>query len=216
MSRFHVSPGSLITGVIVSLGIVTAGLVFGPRGRDGSGGMADTGFRMNGKEYSTSLREPKAFLQEDEAGFNTLVRLHLNYDLAVPGARPETGLEISVNPEEVQVGEEMLFGSEGSADVTLSYYPNQLRYASRGVIMEFAPGEGDGGCLLFSEFDPQPGGRIRGELVRATLQGQALSIDSGEPVTLDGESENRVLKIAHLPFDATIGTDPSAQDPSVR
>jgi hypothetical protein len=137
-----------------------------------------------------------------EAGFSTSLRYTVLFPLRLPTAMNRPGLQITVDPQRVLLGEEMIFQPGSERGVWVEYYPKSGHQMSEGILLAFSSSHGEGSCTVrFDQIDSELGGRVAGKLVRATLYGFK---ESAESVGIIPLSEPRRLEIANFAFDVPL------------
>jgi hypothetical protein len=158
---------------------------------------------MDGAEYRSRLGDPVAYIDEQEAGFSTSCRYTVLYPLRLPSGINKPGLQITIDPQRVTLGQEITFAAgDTERGVRLEYVPQMGHQMSKGILLAFSSTYGEGSCAIrIDQMDSQLGGRITGKLLRASLYGYKENAHTGELIRLP---EPRKLELANFSFDVPL------------
>jgi len=166
------------------------------------------GMYFNGEENTSALDNPIGLIQEHEAGFSYSYSYSIIFPLkkAFSGPVPRPGVYIEFTPERINLGEETPFeaGSESAAFV--EYHPVTGHKVQEATLLVYSTRHGDGGGKIrLDVFEPRLGGRIKGTIIQATLNGYYEDMEKMEITELE---QPRKLELFNWSFDVILQRGP--------
>jgi hypothetical protein len=162
----------------------------------------DAPFRMslNGTTYQSGLSEPQAYLDEAEAGFGSSEVCTILFPLKALKNRPQPGLEISFDPDQVPIGEEFVPDFDGGRRwIRVVYYPLPSGVYRDGRVMEYSM-RGEGSAQILIDDLDLDARHIAGVIVEADLEGAWIGPDGYE---IEPEKPMH-MHLSNFPFDVPI------------
>ncbi|MEA2064513.1 MAG: hypothetical protein U9P14_12490 [Gemmatimonadota bacterium] len=162
------------------------------------------GFYLNGKERKTGFGKPVAHIQELEAGYSYSNRFTIVWPLkkkyAGPVVRP--GIIIEFEPERIEPGKETPFGTGPKRAAWMEYHPMRGHRVEEALLLVYSSRHGQGsGTIRFDVLEPRLGGRVKGTVILATLNGYYENAQSMEIIEL---KKPRKLEFFNWSFDLVL------------
>ena len=170
----------------------------------GCGGGVDTtrDFAMmeNGREYRVLLDKPVGSIREQDVGFSTSNDYKIIFPLKKFNPMKARGFELTVDPEDVEIGEVMMSrAGDDNHKLRMNYYPSMGHKLSEGILLAYSSGMESGSLnVRFDVLEPRIGGRVKGTILNAVLYGYYEPVDTAEITKPDPPKK---LEIYNFPFD---------------
>ena len=162
------------------------------------------GMYLNGKQLKVKLGEPVGYIQELESGYSYRYRYSVIYPLQMSALRtmPRPGIVIEFDPDEIESGQEIPFGTGGRKTVWLEYHPVVGHKLSEAVMLAYSSRHSaGGGKIRFDVLEPRLGGRVKGSVIQSTLYGYYEAMETME---ITEPSKLRKLELFNWSFDLTL------------
>ena len=161
----------------------------------------------NDVKYSVALEATTAFIRVDDMGMSESYSFSVMFPCKSFNRMQARGFQLSFDPDDVTLGQPMTSGSVAhDYKFRLEYFPNMGHKMNEGILLAYSSGYESGSLtVVFDILEPKLGGRVKGKIIQAVLNGYYESQDSPEAIKPDSPKK---LEIFNFPFDTVFKRHP--------
>ncbi len=170
----------------------------------GCGGGVDTSadFAMihNGNPYNIALTDTAGYIREMDVGYSETYQFTVMFPAKALNRMGAKGFELRFEPNEITLGQVIRINAlKKNHHFQLEFFPLVGHNLNEGLMLAYSSAYLDGSLeVRFDVLEPKRGGRVKGEIIHAVLNGFFESQDSMD--TIKPKTPQK-LEIFNFPFD---------------